>query len=93
MQPVSEHEKTVNVVPLKRDAQFWLRIVLVTAVALTVYYVPWIVVPFRFSDENGGEIALAPVPHRYCHYHCVLGIYRGDDHSGAQYFRAVLASI
>ena len=46
MQPVSEHEKTVNVVPLKRDAQFWLRIVLVTAVALTVYYVPWIVVPF-----------------------------------------------
>lgn len=49
MQPVSEHEKTVNVIPLKRDAQFWLRIVLVIAVVFTVYYVPWIVVPFLFG--------------------------------------------
>ena len=49
MQPVSEHEKTVNVVPLKRDAQFWLRIALVIAIVFTVYYVPWIVVPFLFG--------------------------------------------
>ncbi|MCI5836618.1 MAG: AI-2E family transporter [Veillonellaceae bacterium] len=31
---------------VKKDTQFWLRIAIVAAICLLIYYVPWIVVPF-----------------------------------------------